>query len=61
VEGFSACVLASQPTFMGELKDALSSIWEEFREEYKWIYASDLDEKFTKFFWVRPSPGSAAS
>lgn len=60
VEGFSACLLGSEGAFMGELKDALSSVWQEFREEYKWIYASDLDEKFTKFFWVRPSPGSVA-
>ena len=39
------------------LKDALRFIWQEFREEYKWVDANAVDERYTQFLCVRPSPG----
>ncbi len=43
-----------EPDTQEALKDALSLIWEEFREEYASVPAGELDRRFVKFFWVTP-------
>jgi len=37
------------------LAQTLASLWEEFRKEYQWIKAEDLDPRFSKFIRIRPS------
>jgi hypothetical protein len=34
------------------LKEALSLLWQEFREEYEWVGADGLDEKYSKFISI---------
>ncbi|MBN1103406.1 MAG: hypothetical protein JXL84_08355, partial [Deltaproteobacteria bacterium] len=34
------------------LRQTLSDLWKEFREEYAWVAVSDLDARFTKFLLI---------
>ena len=38
-----------------DLEETLSLLWHDFVEEYAWVSASELDERFMTFLWVRPS------
>jgi len=38
------------------LLETLSLLWEEFREEYQWIEAADLNPRFSKILRIKPSP-----
>jgi hypothetical protein len=37
------------------LKNILSVIWREFREEYERVSVDELDERFMKFLWIMPA------
>jgi len=41
------------------LKGTLSLIWHEFADEYQRISIGNLDERFTKYFSIKPSQGAA--
>jgi hypothetical protein len=43
------------PKPKGTLKNILSVIWREFREEYERVPVDDLDERFMKFLWIIPA------
>ncbi|HOP47697.1 MAG TPA: DUF6178 family protein [Desulfobacteraceae bacterium] len=36
------------------LKDTLSLIWNEFRDEFKWISTEELEDKFVNSIWIIP-------
>lgn len=56
VDGFKAYASDSDPSSIAALEDALSFIWQEFREEYRWVESSAVDRKYTKFLCFNPSP-----
>ncbi|MGD9040047.1 MAG: DUF6178 family protein [Desulfobacteraceae bacterium] len=49
----------ADPEATSILKDTLSYIWHEFREEYEWVLLDDLDARYSKFISILPSPGVA--
>lgn len=49
-----------EPETAVTLKDALSLIWQEFREEHEWITTIDPDGRFTRFIRIMPFHESPA-
>ena len=41
------------------LRDTMSFIWHEFREEYEWVVLDDLDARYSKFISILPARGVA--
>jgi hypothetical protein len=42
------------------LRKTLSDLWEKFAEEYAWVVATDLDERFTRFLLIQGTPRSGS-
>ncbi len=59
VRDLMSYALEADPEAKSILKDALSVIWHEFREEYKWVILDDLDARYSKFISILPSRGVA--
>jgi len=54
VRDFTGHASDLEPDLTDVLEDTLSQVWQQFSEEYAWVTASDLDERFTKFFLIHP-------
>jgi hypothetical protein len=52
IKGFMSYETSDKPDQMDLLKDTLSSMWEEFSEEYAMVEESDLDARFTRFIMI---------
>jgi hypothetical protein len=49
----------ADPEAASILKNTLSIIWHEFREEYAWVILDDLDARYSNFISILPSGGVA--
>jgi hypothetical protein len=59
VKDFMSYVLDADPEAASILRDTLSCIWHEFREEYAWVILDDLDPRYSRFISILPSRGVA--
>ena len=59
VKDFMSYALNADPEAASILRDTLSFIWQEFREEYEWVILEDLDARFSKFISILPARGVA--
>ena len=59
VKDFMSYALNADPEAASILRDTLSFIWQEFREEYVWVILDDLDARFSKFISILPARGVA--
>jgi len=59
VKDFMSYALEPDPEAASILRDTLTFIWHEFREEYEWVILDDLDARYSKFISILPSPGVA--
>jgi hypothetical protein len=59
IKDFMSYALDADPEAASILRDTLSFIWHEFREEYEWVNLDDLDARYSKFISILPSPGVA--
>ena len=57
VKDFMSYASDADPEAASILRDTLSLIWHEFREEYEWVNLDDLDARYSKFISILPSPG----
>ncbi len=53
VNDFLEVASESDPEVAAILKEALVLIWQEFKQEYEWVSAQDLDERYVKFITIR--------
>jgi hypothetical protein len=49
-----------EPEGTSILEETLSLIWEEFRKEYEWVSADDLDARFSRFVTIEMDNESTA-
>jgi hypothetical protein len=56
VEDMTAHGRDFDPETTKELRQALSMVWDKFREEYAWVATADLDGRYMKFILTSPSP-----
>jgi hypothetical protein len=59
VKDFMSYALDADPEAASILRDTLSFIWHEFREEYEWVVLDDLDARYSKFISILPARGVA--
>jgi hypothetical protein len=59
VKNFMSYALNADPEAASILRDSLSLIWHEFREEYEWVILDELDARYSKFISILPSPEAA--
>lgn len=59
VKDFISYALNADPEAASILRDTLSFIWHEFREEYEWVVLDDLDARYSKFISILPARGVA--
>ncbi len=59
VRDLMSYALEADPEAKSILRDTLSLIWHEFREEYEWVILDDLDARYSKFISILPSRGVA--
>jgi hypothetical protein len=59
VSDFMSYASDADPEASSILRDTLSLIWHEFREEYERVNLDDLDARYSKFISILPSPGVA--
>ncbi|MBW1998037.1 MAG: hypothetical protein JRJ29_08765 [Deltaproteobacteria bacterium] len=52
IDFFAGYVSDSHPESLASLRDALSEIWREFREEYEWVPADELEARYSRFISV---------
>jgi hypothetical protein len=57
VRDLMSYALEADPEAKSILRDTLSLIWHEFREEYEWVVLDDLDGRYSKFISILPSRG----
>jgi len=55
IKDFMDYALDADPEAGSILRDTLSFIWQEFREEYQWILLDHLDARYSKFIMILPS------
>lgn len=55
IEDFMTYVSNADPEAASILTDALSFIWQEFREEYEWVSLDELDARYSKFITILPA------
>ncbi|MBW2065279.1 MAG: hypothetical protein JRJ03_10155 [Deltaproteobacteria bacterium] len=55
VDFFAGYASDSHPESLSGLRDALSEIWQEFREEYEWVPADELEARYSRFILVGPT------
>ncbi|MGD9033527.1 MAG: DUF6178 family protein [Desulfobacteraceae bacterium] len=59
VKDFMSYALNADPEAASILRDTLSLIWHDFREEYEWVILDELDARYSKFISILPSPEAA--
>jgi hypothetical protein len=59
IKDFMTYVSNADPEAASILRDALSFIWQEFREEYEWVSLDELDARYSKFITILPAGGDA--
>ncbi len=59
VKDFMSYASDADPEAASILRDTLSFIWHEFREEYEWVNLDDLNARYSKFISILPSGGVA--
>jgi hypothetical protein len=52
ITDFMSYAGSADPEAASILEDSLNLIWEEFSEEYEWIWPHDLDGRFSKFITI---------
>ena len=56
LDHFMSYASSPDPEASSVLREALSLIWHEFREEYEWMSAEDLRERYARFLFITPLP-----
>ncbi len=59
VKDFMSFASNADPEAASILRDALSFIWQEFREEYEWVSLDELDARYSQFITILPAGGVA--
>ena len=55
VKDFMTYASNADPEAASILRDALSFIWQEFREEYEWVSLDELDARYSRFITIHPA------
>lgn len=51
---FMGFASGSHPESQSSLREALSEIWREFREEYEWVPTDEIKDKYSRFIMIGP-------